>query len=326
MSGTAAVVGIVASGAGLLSLGIQLGEAAVKLKKLYDKVSNAPRTIQRLTFSLQTMSMALQRLEEYRQHDKPTEALLLRCILQCQQSTNEIERIVAKIERRIYHGKVRRGLMYAVYKDAELHDLMDDLEHAKSTLELAYMIYVAEEQKLRDENRVASLNMHAVALDSLQTLVAAGQNNVLNQLTYLAQIAPKMPHQQHPRVRIRDSSSVSVIEANTVQRGRSVDRSRKRHLCRLWFRLPAWISSKIWEFNLEKAQNGFDLHLRTCNLGDGSSIIWYYCAYGYVEQVRRLVSNGEASPLEVRPNDTYKDRWYTLLEVRQSLCMNRYLY
>jgi hypothetical protein len=52
MSGVEAIVGLAASGAGLLSLGIQLGESAMKLRKAYGMVTDAPKTVSKLIFSL----------------------------------------------------------------------------------------------------------------------------------------------------------------------------------------------------------------------------------------------------------------------------------
>jgi hypothetical protein len=69
MSGVEAILGMAASGAGLVSLGIQLGESAVKLRRIYHAAKDAPRTVSRLVFGLETMAMALQELELHRQQN-----------------------------------------------------------------------------------------------------------------------------------------------------------------------------------------------------------------------------------------------------------------
>jgi len=63
-SGAEAIVGLVAAGAGLASLVIQLGESATKLRKLYYAAKNAPRTIARLAFDLDTMALTFRELEK----------------------------------------------------------------------------------------------------------------------------------------------------------------------------------------------------------------------------------------------------------------------
>jgi len=48
MSGAEAILGVVSAGAGLLSLAIQLGESAQKLKSFTDSMRNAPVTLRDL--------------------------------------------------------------------------------------------------------------------------------------------------------------------------------------------------------------------------------------------------------------------------------------
>ena len=65
----AEVLGVVAGGAGLLSLSIQLLESAKKLKNFNDSVRNAPERLVTLGFELETLSLMLQQLEAHRQRD-----------------------------------------------------------------------------------------------------------------------------------------------------------------------------------------------------------------------------------------------------------------
>ena len=62
----AEIFGAVASGAGLISLSMQLLESSQKLKGFYDSCRDAPETVRQLCFDLETMSMALRHFEQYR--------------------------------------------------------------------------------------------------------------------------------------------------------------------------------------------------------------------------------------------------------------------
>lgn len=53
----AEIFGAVASGAGLVSLSMQLLESSQKLKGFYDSCRDAPETVRQLYFDLETMSM-----------------------------------------------------------------------------------------------------------------------------------------------------------------------------------------------------------------------------------------------------------------------------
>jgi hypothetical protein len=58
----AEVFAAVASGAGLVSLSIQLIDSAQKLKKLFNASKDAPTTVADLCFELETMSLSLRQL------------------------------------------------------------------------------------------------------------------------------------------------------------------------------------------------------------------------------------------------------------------------
>jgi hypothetical protein len=65
----AEVFAAVASGAGLVSLAIQLLESSQKLKGLYNATRDAPRNVKDLCFDLETLSLQPRQLEQHRQHD-----------------------------------------------------------------------------------------------------------------------------------------------------------------------------------------------------------------------------------------------------------------
>ena len=56
----AEVLGAVSGAAGLLSLGLQLGDEAIKLKQLYHSVRNAPSILSDLTYDLDTAAFLIQ--------------------------------------------------------------------------------------------------------------------------------------------------------------------------------------------------------------------------------------------------------------------------
>lgn len=72
MSGFEVIFGVVAGGAGFVSLGLQLGDCAKRLKKIYSDCKDAPRFLSRLSFEIEIVAMALQMLENHRQlnHDQ----------------------------------------------------------------------------------------------------------------------------------------------------------------------------------------------------------------------------------------------------------------
>lgn len=136
----AEIFAAVASGAGLVSLAIQLLESSQKLKSLYDTIKDAPETIRNLCFELETLSLQLRQLERHRQNDALETELLDRCIATCELRTRKVEAVVNEMARYMQKSKVV-GRIYNTFKDSEMRRLLEDLEQAKSALSLAYITY-----------------------------------------------------------------------------------------------------------------------------------------------------------------------------------------
>lgn len=131
----------VASGAGLISLAIQLLESSQKLKSLYDASRNAPRTIEDLCFELETLSLQLRQLERHRNLDRfDTTEVLDRCIAVCQQRVVRVRDVMDAMSRYMRRSSTFGGV-YTAFKEPDMRKLIVELEQAKSALSLAYLSY-----------------------------------------------------------------------------------------------------------------------------------------------------------------------------------------
>jgi len=136
----AEVFAAVASGAGLVSLALQLLESSRKLKGLYNATKDAPRNVKDLCFDLETLSLQLRQLGQHRQHDHLDTGLLDRCVVQCERRIEKIRDVVDDMARYIRRSAAF-GRLYAAFKEPEVEKLLDDLERAKSSLSLTYISY-----------------------------------------------------------------------------------------------------------------------------------------------------------------------------------------
>lgn len=136
----AEIFGAVASGAGLVSLSMQLLESSQKLKGFYDSCRDAPEAVRQLCFDLETMSMALRQFEQYRQNDIFGSELLNRCITACDQAVAKIKASVEKVDRLLSRARFA-GKVYMSFKEPEVRRLLEEMEHAKSSMLLAYTSY-----------------------------------------------------------------------------------------------------------------------------------------------------------------------------------------
>lgn len=136
----AEIFGAVASGAGLVSLSLQLLDSAQKLKKLYNVSKDAPTTVAELCFELETMSLSLRQLRLHRNASVPGDELLARCFTTCHRMVMKIEAAVKKIEL-VIQKRRSSGRLYMAFKEPEIRELLQELERAKSSMSFAYMSY-----------------------------------------------------------------------------------------------------------------------------------------------------------------------------------------
>lgn len=341
MSGVETIFGLVASGAGLASLSIQLVESAQKLNNIYQSAKDAPRTVSRLVFRLETMAMALRQLERQRIDKNPNEDLLSRCILECQQSTAEIKQLVDKMAARLT-AYTRIGKLYTAFRQNDLRNLLDDLEQAKSSLELAYMLYLAEDRVRRDQAQ-------REILDSLEAQISAGTTGLSRQMALLAN-HPTSMHQHNQKLSsytlvTAEPNAIPTQEADQENRSSTINDLRQlKHTARTdsrrrdtktsfhaSFRLPTWLSRRIFDVSISQAQCRWSMYLRTYNVTSRDSLIFLFCRNGNLTGVQRLIELGEATTLDVR-HDYLKGGvggWWTLLDVSLGASMinpgSRYL-
>lgn len=136
----AEVVGLVSAGAGLLSLALQLGEAATKLKSFYERVRDMQSRLNDLAFDLETAALTLQELERHRlKYDHDTN-LLVRCASRCEMKVKQVSRLVGRLERHIDKYRLA-GRAYAALKQPEITSVVLELEQAMTAIFRTFQLY-----------------------------------------------------------------------------------------------------------------------------------------------------------------------------------------
>jgi hypothetical protein len=306
MSGAEVILGVVAGGAGLASLSIQLAESAIKLKRLYHGMRNAPETLTEIANEIELMSLSLKHLERHRQIESHGADLLDRCIENCRSHTTKITLLTEKISQKIDKASLT-GRLYASVRERDVEKLLDDLARARSALHLAVDLYHRAEKErrrlIRKADAVIREDRMAMCLVALQVLQ---ENQAVIMRTH-------EPLVQNPRVQeireLEDGSKEGEdgekIETHDRQyRGPSTYRRREVRdtpAFRFRMKLPALFSSRVWEIARIDAEQGWDLQFRTYNVRPLDSLIFWYCEIGDLEGVKGLIWNGEASLLDVTP-------------------------
>ena len=173
MSGAEVILGVVAGGAGLASLSIQLAESAVKLKRLYHSMKHAPENLKEIADETEIMSLSLKHLERQRQNESHGADLLDRCIENCRLYTSNITLLTEKVHQKLDKASLA-GRMYAVMQGRDLDKLLNDLTRARSALHLAVDLYyrAEKERRRRVQGNDAAFrkDQMAIFLSALQAL------------------------------------------------------------------------------------------------------------------------------------------------------------
>lgn len=138
----AELLGIVAGGAGLASLTIQLGESAQKLRALYKAYMKAPQFLEDAAFDLETFNHALDRLVQGNADYSSVDLdLVQRCIQRCQRSSDQIAATVTKLDKAMQKSKIL-GRLRTVFDSHDISKLEIDLERSKNSLNTTLLLYV----------------------------------------------------------------------------------------------------------------------------------------------------------------------------------------
>lgn len=136
----AEIFGAVASGAGLVSLSMQLIESTQKLKSFYNASREAPDTLADLCEELQILSMNLRLLESHRQNNILGDELLEICVSKCARMIAKIQTSVDKMGSLMNRSRLA-GRLYTAFKEPEIKQLLEEMERAKGSLLTACLSY-----------------------------------------------------------------------------------------------------------------------------------------------------------------------------------------
>lgn len=308
----AEIFGAAASGAGLLSLAIQLGDCAVKLKSFYEEVEKAPKSLNWLSREIKTLALLLKQIDGARfENDLVDTDVLAQSIELCTECTEEIVEATNKLES-IMRKYRAAGRVYSAFRLRDVTDLCANLERAKSSLVLAFQVFDHRSQVTllsasRDLAMQHSLLLlkHSEALADVKADTTALKEMALSDSKKSgAQIGPsEFVGRKTSAVRshfefVEASSSGCSSIALVGQRSRTSN--RQRTLCR--FRLPRWFSLIVWEMSVLHSQGRWDLCLQSVNMRPHDSPIMDYFVLGNIAGVKRIFEEGLASPSDVFGN------------------------
>ena len=143
----AEILGVVASGAGVTSLGLQILENVDKLVEFFSRVQDAPSEVR---FILEEVAILGNVLVEYSRHQQlwgpkeSTSKARAQAILHCETASKYLSAVVTELEAGMRASKwqLKWFSLLTALKAKKLTSLMAKLERAKSTLALAQLLYL----------------------------------------------------------------------------------------------------------------------------------------------------------------------------------------
>jgi hypothetical protein len=144
----AEVFAVVASGVGIASFAVQLLDSAVKLRRLWTDVKDAPAEVVDLVSEIEVLSRVLGTIKPIH---PPTpgnatfDAVFNQCYSICEQGARNLERIARDLEMLIKRKKTMGALRIVLKKDI-VADHRSRLERAKTSLLLAQQTYLSMQQ------------------------------------------------------------------------------------------------------------------------------------------------------------------------------------
>ena len=196
-----------------------------------------------------------------------------------------------------------RVAMYRPFEEKETLQIFQELERAKSTLSLAHDIYL--ESKRRHDSRTSlatSSEIRGILVQQQSTIES--QSRDIQQLrdgmvilTATISNKPSHPATENVAGSVNREQAIMSPTSVTSRPSRSIRPSNKQKPRVL--KVNAWFLSEIWQISLDRTPAGWDLSLRTWNLGPTSAPVFRYCFCGDLLGVQKLINDGKASYYDV---------------------------
>ena len=307
----AEVFATVASGAGLASLGLQLLECAVKLKRFYESCEKAPKVLNRLSRDINTFALLLRQIDDTRAlYSVEDTEVLQESIEICRDCTQDIITLTSQLEATLRRHNIT-GRIYTVLRMREVTELCAELEGAKTSLMMAFQLFDHRTQvRIMGASQNLAIQQSLILLNHGETIAHIREDtSVLLGDPKWNRSRPALMNGNHNSARATLLSQ-EPHKDDRVADERSITPSIEKHHRRPYrFRLPYWFPERIWELSTSRSFGRWDVCLKTYNQRPVYSLVVKHYLSGSVDAIQGMFTRGQASP-----NDVYGA--VTPLEVR----------
>jgi len=314
----AELLGVVASGMSVVSLGIQIAESIQKLRAFYALVQAAPADILLLLDELETLSLILEDIDQSFQDEVFPNAraklIVMKSYRLCRNSGHALTALAKDLERGIQSGKSKGGFRMALKKD-KIEDLRKRLESAKSTLQLANQCYYQSMQSqnwMSQEQNLDQIRTSVSQISGMMIEFSSGKEK-----TMMARDGdPNVEAESVMRRNVDDEQQYTPKRSRLVT-SRLTNRTGMKlsgsfglmiaihghsTMTSLSISLPPWLYARRCHLCLVKARQGWDYSFRSYRMVPYDADVFQHCMAGNVAALQQLFRSGASSPFEVDPD------------------------
>ncbi|KAF8859458.1 hypothetical protein BDZ45DRAFT_801586 [Acephala macrosclerotiorum] len=289
-----AEVGLIASGMGIASLGIQIGSGIIRLKQLWDDVKDAPEEIRYLLEEIDTLNEVLSTIDDSDLLPSTAKSLEL-----CSRGAKLLQSIVQELEASMAKGK-KLGGFKCVLKRGTIDRLRERLKSAVMMLTLSYQTYFASIQTRRHQQALVHEREVREQLKELNvtwsqslttTFFSCPQRDPSVSNTRIVELTEEVVDTVQPQ-----SLAESNCKLQPGSRKSTVASIRQKALlARLRAPTLLWYHAKTMELYFSRAPSGWDFSIHLYNVVPSGSAIFDFAFEGDIEGIQRLLQEGKAS-------------------------------
>ncbi|RMY59700.1 hypothetical protein D0863_11843 [Hortaea werneckii] len=266
----AEALGVAAGTLGIASLGIQLIDSVVKLKRFCGEVKGVPRKLHRLTDELEIMTEALSTFTVDYEKLLATGNPVRKALALCEAALKDLASTITTLEDRLSRKK-RITSIYAALRREEIDDLVENMERTRNLLD--FVSRVCLEAHRQDE--LSSILVYCRTSSS-----AASSSTVARAVSQATADDGSVPQQKFEPAR-----GTPVLASGTLVRSNI-----------LKYRASWWLFSQVWELSVERASLGWQFSLHFQRTLPAEHLVYGFCLRGDVGGMQRLISDGDVLP------------------------------
>ncbi|KAH8593500.1 hypothetical protein B0O99DRAFT_688721 [Bisporella sp. PMI_857] len=316
----AEVVGVVASGIAVGTLGIKVIQSTAELKGFWDNIQEAPEDIADLLYEAKLIGEVILRFEEETKCSSSVtfgpelEKLAADCLQHCYAASEKLrllaEDLAATLSKKTGYRRLVASTKVVLKKD-QIKKYRSRLEGAVRLLHMSRQCYVEAQQRhicsvfshvLMNGSKPPHLTLDGPSIQqtSSDTSISPGARRLI-QTSNIVSTAPPTAFNWFRYLCGKAVYSEYYVSSNDAK-NKSKDKEYRKY-ARLQYRWPGWLANQVWITSSYTQPNIWDFNMRIYNVIPRDSVIFDFIKQGNIEAIKTLFKRKAASPFDKSDED-----------------------